>query len=126
MLIVALLVAACSERFVVTEVSDVLTQASSQWRRLDTQGIEKALNSRSLRFSQASQDFKASGRILYDAVAGEVRWGDWRAVSDQLCSRWPPVELWHCYDLSIHQRGLQLKFTDEQGVESVGKYIDLY
>lgn len=98
--------------------------ASAQdWRALNGAEIEHALTSRSLQYDGARQDFKPSGKTLYDA--GEASWGNWRVDDDKYCSQWPPNSDWVCYAVDIHRRGLDLRFVDGQGNFTVGRYNDL-
>lgn len=99
--------------------------APGEWRRLMGQQIKLVLTSRTLAYghSGTTQDFKPSGRTLYDA--GKPSWGYWRVQGDQYCSQWPPQGLWSCYDLFVSKNGRELKFVGESGDVSVGKYIDL-
>lgn len=99
--------------------------ASSEWQKLMGEQIELALTSRTLAYgnSGTTQDFKPSGRTLYDA--GKPSWGYWRVQGDQYCSQWPPQGLWVCYDLFASGNGREMKFVGESGDVSVGRYIDL-
>lgn len=99
--------------------------ASVEWRKLMGEQIGLALTSRTLAYGNGgtTQDFKPSGRTLYDA--GKPSWGYWRVQGDQYCSQWPPQGLWSCYDLFVSKSGRELKFVGESGDVSVGKYIDL-
>lgn len=99
--------------------------ASSEWQRLMGEQVRLALTSRTLAYgnSGATQDFKPSGRTLYDA--GKPSWGYWRVQGDQYCSQWPPQGLWSCDDLFVSKNARELKFVGENGGVSVGRYIDL-
>lgn len=95
----------------------------AQWVTLDTEGIKSALTSRMLQYENAVQTFMPSGKTLYEA--GTSSWGNWRADRDQYCSEWPPADGWTCYDLERSGDGRQIRFVDERGGATVGKYIDL-
>lgn len=84
--------------------------------------IEQALTGRTLRYYDgARQEFLASGRTRY--VKGEQEsWGDWAVRGDRYCSRWPPSDLWACYDM---KRLIdEFRFKADDGSESFGTYAD--
>lgn len=80
---------------------------AEEWRSLDEAGIRAALSGQVLDYETAWQDFRASGKTLYNA--GEDSWGNWRVQNDQYCSQWPPRDLWDCYDVA--QSGARIRFT---------------
>lgn len=93
--------------------------AAEDWQPRDGAGIRAALTSRTLGYPDGtSQDFKPDGQTL----AGGA-WGKWRVEGDRYCSAWPPSDLWACYEVAT--RGLEVRFTAENGAEVVGRYIDL-
>lgn len=67
------------------------------WTKLTGPEIQEALEGRVLQYENAWQDFRASGRTLYNA--GRDSWGYWNVRGDQYCSMWPPSDIWACYDL---------------------------
>lgn len=89
------------------------------WARLAGDEITRALGSRVLGYPDGSlQDFFADGRTLY----GDS-YGRWEVRGDRYCSQWPPSERWDCY--VVDQSGLDLRFTDDAGVATIGRYADL-
>lgn len=95
--------------------------AAEEWSRLDGPGIETALTARVLGFSDGTmQEFHAGGRT----IAG-LNEGQWKVDGDLYCSVWPPSETWICYDVAREARGLDIRFTGEDGAATVGRYIDL-
>lgn len=76
------------------------------WRPMRGADITEALTGRALQYDSAWQDFRASGRTLYNA--GRDSWGYWRVEGDQYCSMWPPSDLWACYDME--RAGDRLRF----------------
>lgn len=81
--------------------------AQDGWTRLSGDEVRAALTDRKLTYANAWQDFRASGRTLYNA--GRDSWGYWRVQGDQYCSQWPPSDLWACYHLD--QQGERLRFV---------------
>ena len=93
--------------------------AAEDWKRLDGPGITAALAARVLGYPDGKlQDFFADGRTLY----GES-WGRWEVRGDRFCSQWPPSDRWTCH--AVDQSGLDIRFTDDAGVTTIGRYIDL-
>lgn len=93
--------------------------AAEDWQRLEDQGITKALAARVLGYPDGTlQDFFADGRTLY----GES-WGRWEVRGDVYCSQWPPSDRWDCY--AVEQSGLDIRFTDDAGGTTTGRYVDL-
>ncbi|MEO1733028.1 MAG: hypothetical protein AAFR45_05280 [Pseudomonadota bacterium] len=70
--------------------------------------------------SGAWQDFRASGRTLYNA--GEDSWGYWGVRGDQYCSMWPPSDLWACYDMA--RSGDVIRFIGASGDVTDGRYSE--
>lgn len=95
---------------------------ANDWQKLDGPGIEKTLTAGVLQYSDATQNFFADGRTLYE-VQGPS-WGRWQVQSNQYCSVWPPSDAWTCYDVEHHLDGLRLRFIDSRGGITEGKYID--
>lgn len=79
--------------------------SAAEWRALDGEEIAAALTGKIVQFENATQDFRASGRTLYDA--GRPSWGYWAVRGDQYCSMWPPSDLWACYDMAASGDGLR-------------------
>jgi len=94
---------------------------AQDWQALDGQGVRSALEGRALSYaSGATQDFRASGRTLYNA--GRDSWGYWRVQGKQYCSQWPPSDLWACYDLLVSHDGASVRFVGSFGDVSDGQY----
>ena len=96
-------------------------QAAADWTRLDGAGITAALTDRVLDYGAATQDFRPSGRTLYNA--GRDSWGYWDVRDNRYCSQWPPADGWACYDVDLHSDG-RLRFVGDAGDETVGAYVD--
>ena len=79
---------------------------AGEWVPMSGAEIAEALTGRTLQYARAWQDFRASGRTLYNA--GEDSWGYWQVRDDQYCSMWPPSDLWACYDMA--HRGDEIRF----------------
>ena len=99
-------------------ISPLANAESETWVALDDAGISKALVGRTLEYANAWQDFRASGKTLYNA--GSDSWGNWRVEADHYCSQWPPRDLWDCY--KVEQSGDQIKFIGRHGDETIGTY----
>ena len=95
--------------------------AAGDWARLDGAAITTALTARVLGYPDGTlQDFKADRSTLAGGGAGR-----WSVQGDRYCSVWPPGEVWTCYAVDRHARGLDIRFTDEAGHVTVGRYVDL-
>ena len=92
------------------------------WQSLSGEAIRDALSERRLTYESAWQDFRASGRTLYNA--GQDSWGTWTVRGDQYCSQWPPSDLWACYDVAISADGARIRFTSDGNDVSIGTYKD--
>ena len=91
------------------------------WDRLDDDGIVEALSDRQVRFDAWTvQDFRADGATVYRTE--RYAEGRWRAQDSRYCDRWPPAEVWTCYDL--HREDDRLRFTNDAGVASVGTLVE--
>ena len=88
-----------------------LAQEKEDWRKLSGPEITDALIGLTLEYDNAWQDFRASGKTLYNAVADS--WGNWRVESDQYCRQWPPRDLWDCY--WVLRAGDHIRFTGKHG-----------
>ena len=89
------------------------------WEPLDGPAIRDALTARVLGYEDGTlQDFFADGVTLY----GESR-GRWEVRGDRYCSVWPPSDRWVCS--AIDRNGLDIRFTDESGTTTIGRYVDL-
>ncbi|KMW57159.1 hypothetical protein AIOL_002120 [Candidatus Rhodobacter oscarellae] len=82
--------------------------------------IQAALEGRKLQYDNAWQDFRASGRTLYNA--GRDSWGYWAVRGDQYCSSWPPGDGWDCYDMA--RDGDVLRFIAGDGSFTDGVYAE--
>ena len=93
---------------------------AGDWRPLDAMGIAEALIGRTLKYESAWQDFRASGRTLYNA--GSDSWGTWTTRGDQYCSQWPPSAAWNCFDVAISGDATQIRFRGAGNDISIGTY----
>lgn len=82
-----------------------------KWVPMNGDEIRAALTDRVLSYGTSWQDFRASGRTLYNA--GADSWGYWRVQDNQYCSQWPPSDLWACYKMDSN--GETLRFIGESG-----------
>jgi hypothetical protein len=90
------------------------------WTPLEGDAIRAALTGRVLDYGSAWQDFRASGRTLYNA--GADSWGTWTVQGDRYCSQWPPNAAWACYDVDISSDGEAIRFRGAGEDVSVGSY----
>jgi hypothetical protein len=93
--------------------------AAEDWVALSGAEIETALTGKKLQYDGAWQDFRASGRTLYNA--GRDSWGYWAIRDDQYCSQWPPQALWDCYDVAA--KGDQIRFMGAHNDVTDGVYV---
>lgn len=96
----------------------VATAEETVWTPMNGDEIRQALSGRVLSYGRSWQDFRKSGRTLYNA--GADSWGYWRVQNDQYCSQWPPSDLWACY--TMDRRGDALRFVGEDGYVSEAVY----
>ncbi len=94
--------------------------AEEEWIPLSGPEIVTALTDRKLDYANAWQEFRASGRTLYNA--GADSWGYWQVRGDQYCSQWPPSGLWDCYDMA--RKGDMLRFIGPHQDTTDGVYAD--
>jgi hypothetical protein len=92
---------------------------SEHWTTLSGEGISEALTGRIVQYPTATQDFRVSGRTLYNA--GRDSWGYWEVRGSQYCSLWPPQDLWACYDMQ--QQGDKLRFIGAGGDVTDGMLV---
>lgn len=90
------------------------------WTALTGEEVQQALTGRKLQYDIAWQEFRASGRTLYNA--GADSWGYWRVQGDQYCSQWPPSDLWACYDMV--RSGDRVRFIGTGGDITEAVYAD--
>lgn len=93
-----------------------LASEEGPWAAMSGAQITQALTDRSVHYASATQDFRVSGRTLYNA--GRDSWGYWAVRGDQYCSLWPPQDLWECYDMA--QNGDQVQFIGSAGDITTG------
>ena len=91
---------------------------ADEWQMLEAEQIREALSGRKLAYKSAWQEFRVSGRTLYNA--GADSWGYWQVRNDEYCSQWPPSGLWDCYKMA--QNGDVLRFIGENGELTDGTY----
>jgi hypothetical protein len=92
---------------------------AEEWERLDGPGISAALTARVLGYPDGTlQDFFADGRTLYGESSGR-----WEVRGDRYCSLWPPSDRWTCY--AVDRNRLDIRFVDDAGEATVGRYVDL-
>ncbi|UWQ34471.1 hypothetical protein K3555_08320 [Leisingera sp. M527] len=95
--------------------------AAAEWRALSGEDVQAALAGRKLVYgSGAWQEFRASGRTLYNA--GHDSWGYWGVRDGKYCSTWPPSDLWACFVLESD--GAAMRFVDESGGITTGRYSE--
>ncbi|NRB02249.1 MAG: hypothetical protein HRU30_03200 [Rhodobacteraceae bacterium] len=93
---------------------------AEDWTKLTGAEVHAALEGRTLQYKNAWQDFRASGRTLYNA--GRDSWGYWGVRDDQYCSMWPPSDIWACYDLE--RSGDKLRFVGDHNDITEAVYRD--
>ena len=94
--------------------------AADQWRSMTGEEISEALTGKKLQYEVAWQDFRASGRTLYNA--GEDSWGYWRVEGDRYCSQWPPQGAWDCY--AMQTDGTDVRFVGSFDDVTVGRFVE--
>lgn len=92
---------------------------AEEWTPLDGAGIDAALRGQKLQYADAWQEFRPSGRTLYNA--GRDSWGYWAVRGDQYCSQWPPADGWACYEMA--RRGDWLRFIGSHGDVTDGQIV---
>ena len=95
--------------------------AAEDWVALSGPEITQALTSRVLGYPDGTlQDFKAGGQT----IAGQAE-GRWQVQGALYCPVWPPSERRSCFDVARSARGLDIRFTGNDGSVTVGRYVDL-
>ena len=95
--------------------------AAEDWVALSGPEITQALTARVLGYPDGTlQDFRAGGQT----IAGTSE-GHWRVRGDLYCAVWPPSERWSCHEVARSARGLDIRFTENDGSVTVGRYVDL-
>lgn len=80
--------------------------AAEDWISVPGDDLRATLEGRKLIYSSGAwQDFRATGRTLYNA--GRDSWGYWRVQGGQYCSMWPPSDLWACYEIETASGALR-------------------
>jgi len=97
-----------------------LPAMAEEWVAMSGDEIQDALTDRRLAYANAWQEFRASGRTLYNA--GEDSWGYWAVQGNQYCSLWPPSDLWACY--TMDRQGQKLRFVGQHGDITEAIYAD--
>lgn len=103
--------------------SGLAVAAGDDWQPLDGDGIRATLTGRSLVYDGAWQDFRESGRTLYNA--GRDSWGHWDVRGDRYCSLWPPQDVWACYAVDLSADGASVRFRGAGGDMTVGRFRDV-
>lgn len=94
---------------------------AEDWIALTGPEITRALTSRVLGYPDGTlQDFHAGGRTIVGSDEGR-----WTVTGDRYCSVWPPAEDWACYDVARRVRGLDIRFSGDDGSVRQGRYVDL-
>lgn len=89
------------------------------WDALDGPAIRAALAARVLGYPDGTlQDFFADGRTLRGDSLGR-----WEVRGDLYCSLWPPSDRWTCF--RVARSRIDIRFTAEDGAETIGRYVDL-
>jgi hypothetical protein len=98
---------------------------AQDWQPLKGAEITQALSARVLAYPDGkTQNFFADGRTLYEG-GGSSQSGQWRVEGDRYCSVWPPSDRWSCYGVEREAQGLDLRFVDDGGTATAGRYVDL-
>ncbi|QUJ77958.1 hypothetical protein KDD17_04655 [Sulfitobacter albidus] len=93
---------------------------AEEWRAMDGAQIVQTLTGATVEYATAWQDFRASGRTLYNA--GRDSWGYWAVRGDLYCSQWPPSDLWACY--GMQRLDDRLRFIGAEGDVTEGRLRD--
>ncbi|KIC08306.1 hypothetical protein RA19_20240 [Leisingera sp. ANG-M1] len=95
--------------------------SAAEWRVLNGEEVQAALEGRKLVYGNGAwQEFRASGRTLYNA--GRDSWGYWGVRDGKYCSTWPPSDLWACY--ALESDGAALRFVGDGGDVTTGRYAE--
>jgi len=97
-----------------------LPAAASDWQVLNGEEIRVVLTGRTVDYEAAWQDFRTSGKTLYNA--GADSWGTWDIRNDQYCSQWPPNSAWTCYDIDMNADGSAVRFRGAGDDITVGTF----
>ena len=79
---------------------------ADDWQLMRGFEIAEALTEKKLDYGEAWQEFRASGRTLYNAGTDSL--GYWRVEGDSYCSIWPPNGGWACYVMETDGKDVRL------------------
>ena len=90
------------------------------------EGITDALMSRSVQYTTgARQKFLGAGVTIYES-RNNLSAGSWKVEGDRYCSQWPPSDGWSCFAVSRSKDGLNVRFADDGGEITIGRYVDMH
>ncbi|KEJ90120.1 hypothetical protein [Sulfitobacter donghicola] len=90
------------------------------WHSMSGAQISETLTDQRVQYETAWQEFRASGKTLYNA--GRDSWGYWAVRGDQYCSLWPPQDIWACYDME--GKAGHIRFIGPLGEITEGAFVD--
>lgn len=97
--------------------------AADGWTRLTGAELTVALAGRGLGYADGTrQTFRADGGTTFWSTAGAQSQGRWGARGDRYCSVWPPSDVWACYDVDESADHASLRFIDDAGGVSEGRF----
>ena len=97
---------------------------ADSWHAADGPGAAAALTGKLVVYEGgASQDFAGSGTTTY-TDGDSTSTGRWGIRDGRYCSVWPPSDRWACYDIALNADGTAVRFTDDSGTQTVGRFED--
>ncbi len=94
--------------------------AAEEWRPMNGDEIREALLAQTVDYTNAWQEFRATGQTLYNA--GADSWGTWDVRGNRYCSQWPPNSAWDCYDVDLNADGSAVRFRGTGDDITVGQF----
>jgi hypothetical protein len=96
--------------------------ADATFQQLNAKAAEALLTDKTLKYSDATQTFNASGRTVY--TTSRPSWGYWSIRGAQYCSQWPPNSEWACFDLWLSEDGKTARFVDAWDNATDGRFVE--
>lgn len=107
--------------------------ARAEIKNLDGPAIESVLSGNTVKGTRPNgtpwmQYFDKTGRTQYREAGAMIQTGLWEVRGNKFCSKWPPSDLWSCYQIQgdLVQAPVILKWLFSDGDEWDGHLVKGY